>query len=156
MGRLEGISEGNMTYNRRAGEAQNDHSDRRVDIVNGLNVRLSILEAAHKETVNARVAHSKAIEDLNRSLNATASALREGLTAFNAKFEGLMSLIKVGFYIICTGITVVIFLISVFVAYNKELDEKYQHTQNSLVKQMESTDTDIQDLKNKKVIKASK
>ena len=143
-------------HTRRAGEEEGSHNDRRVDVLNQHEVRLSILEASHKESVDARNAHSRAIEELNRNLHETATALREGISAFASKVDTLIAQIKIGFYVVSLGTTVVVFLFGAFMAYNKELDEKYINHSKKMSEQIESTELDVQNLQNKKVIKASK
>ncbi len=138
-----------VTHTRRAGEEEGSHNDRRVDVLNQHEVRLSILEASHKENVDARHAHSRAIEELNKNLHETATALRDGISAFAGKVDTLIAQIKIGFYVVSLGTTVVVFLFGAFMSYNKELDEKYlNHSQQ--------ISQDIIELQNKKVIKASK
>lgn len=139
---------------RRIGETDADSEspiiDRRINLLNDHEVRLSILEAAHKETIDARHAHSKAIEELNRNLHDTATALREGIGAFAKKVDVLVAQIKIGFYVISAGVTVVVFLFGAFISYNKELDKKYLANSKSMTEQIESTEIDAQNLQNKR------
>jgi hypothetical protein len=145
-----------MIFSRRAGEIPDSHGDRRVDVLNSLNVRVSVLESHHNDSIDARNAHSKAIDELNHNLHETTSALRDGLSSFNAKFETLMGQFKIGFLIITIGATVFVSLFTAFIVYNKDLDEKYMKHSEAISEQVNSSELDIQDLQNKKVIKASK
>ena len=129
--------------------------DRRIDILNAHEVRIAILEAAHNDTVVVREAHSKAIDELNKSLHETAMALREGLSNFTAKFDSLISQIKIGFYIISIGCTVFVFIVGAFFAYNKELDEKYLHQSNEIQKQVSMKDSEIENI-NEELTKLNK
>lgn len=127
------------TRTRRAGDVQTDEqtAERRTDLLNGLNVRVAVLEAAHKEIVEAKQSQSKAIEELDDALHDTASALREGLSQFSLKFDALIIQIKLGFYIISVGCSLVIFLGGLFIAYDKTLDEKYLQHANTFKQQTE-------------------
>jgi hypothetical protein len=163
-----------MACRRRAGDKpieSEESEERRIDIINRHEVRIAILEAAHKDTVDSREAHSRAIDELNKNLHDTASALREGLAAFTLKFDSLISQIKTGFFIITTGCAAVIFLAGVFFTYSKELDEKYLHNskvmqenmQEQLQQQVAEKESDIDDINNEltklkklKVIRGSK
>ena len=152
-----------MTQTRRAGDKPVEIDDRRIGILNDHEVRISVLETAHNNTVAVREAHSKAIDELNKSLHETAISLREGLANFAAKFDSLISQIKVGFYIISIGCTVFVFVAGAFFAYNKELDERYLNRSEAMQEQVDEKESDIENLntelkkiKKLKVIRGSK
>ena len=139
----------NEMATRRIGDTLANTSERRIDVLNSHETRISVLESNYRDSLHERQQHSKAIDELNKSLHDTVMTLREGLAVFNGKFDSLFAQIKIAFYILSVGCTVVIFLIGSFIAYNKQLDDKYlNHSQQ--------VSQDISELQNKKVIKASK
>ncbi len=128
---------------RQVGDGREDVIDRRTDLLNSHEVRLSILEDAHRNSLQERQQHSKAIQELNKSLHETVITLKEGLALFNGKFESLLMQIKIGFYVLSAACTVAVFLFGAFIAYNQQLDEKYLDHSKQVTK-------DITELQNKK------
>jgi hypothetical protein len=102
-------------------------SDRRVDILNSINVRLSLLEDARREAQKNADNHSDSIRELNQCFNDLSTNLKLGLQNFNSKFDSMITQFKIAFIIVCTGCTVFVFLFGAFIAFNNDLDTKFLH-----------------------------
>lgn len=102
-------------------------SDRRVDVLNSINLRLSLLEDARREAQKNADNHSDSIRELNQCFNDLSTNLKLGLQNFNSKFDSMITQFKIAFIIVCTGCTVFVVLFGAFVAFNNDLDTKFLH-----------------------------
>jgi len=102
-------------------------SDRRVDVLNSINIRLSLLEAARMEAQKNADEHASSIRELNKCFNDLSHNLQIGIQTFNNKFDSMISQFKIAFIIVCTGCTTFVVLFGAFVAYNNDLDTKFIH-----------------------------
>jgi len=102
-------------------------SDRRVDVLNSINIRLSLLEAARMEAQKNADDHADSIRELNKCFNEVSTNLQLGIQAFNTKFDSMISQFKIAFIVVCTGCTTFVVLFGAFVAFNNDLDTKFLH-----------------------------
>jgi len=107
--------------------------DRRVDILNSLVVRVTVLEEKNSDQVIAIKHHDNIIDklieqdhELLTSLNSIASKLELATISIGVKSDKVIDQFKVGFKVLsaCTG--AIIFSIGVFYSYSKYLDNKYE------------------------------
>lgn len=108
--------------------------DRRTDIINQLNIRLSVLESNHTEQVRARMHNDDAIADLLKSNLATVLALN----TISSKFDTLISQFTLGFKILSAGAVIIASIMGAFWTYSNALDMKYQKKSEAAVSGMQS------------------
>lgn len=158
--------------------------ERRVDIVNDLNVRIAILEAAHTEVMRVRAQNDNVIDGLlKRDVD-----LLLALNSMTGKFDRLIGQFSIGYKVLASCCGVIVIVIGAFWAWQHELDMKYMPKMDQAVRNLsENTQTlkkqnavfsnissnivdqvkqqndavqdvaeDITAIKNKRVIKASK
>jgi hypothetical protein len=96
-------------------------TDRRIDIVNELNMRVTILEAAHNEVVRARMHYDTVIESLTKDDNKMVLELQ----LISSKFDALLKQFALGFKLLSVAAVVVVTVIGAFWTYSNMLDAKY-------------------------------
>ncbi len=145
----------------------------RIGDINRLDIRVSILEAAHLDLIKSKDHHDSL---LDRLLTQDAQMVT-ALELIGANLENLKSLFSTGFKVVCICAVVVTSAIGAFWAYSMELDKRYlpkveQMARNTEIisnagasikadmteqnEDIESVKADIKNIKKLKVIQASK
>jgi hypothetical protein len=115
--------------------------ERRVDVLNNLVVRVTVLEEKSNDHIISIKNHETVIDklldqdhDLLISLNQIASKLEIATVSIGAKSDKLIGQFNTGFKVlsVCTGALIV--AIGAFYTYSKDLDAKYMPKFESLVR----------------------
>lgn len=113
--------------------------DRRSDILNSLNIRVSVLEAEHLDLVRVRLKHELHIEKLTLQDTEMLAALN----SISAKFDGLISQFTIGFRVIVACSVLVTTIIGAFWTYSHSLDMKYAPKIDLVSKQVDQVEADV-------------
>lgn len=119
-------------------------ADRRIDIVNELNLRVAILEAAHNEVVRARERYDTVIESLTKDDNKMVLQLQ----VISGKFDALLKQFALGFRLLSVAAVVVVTVIGAFWTYSNMLDAKYAKRSEVVDKAILGTANVLQQQKN--------
>jgi len=114
-----------------------NNSDRRIDLLNNLDTRVSVLESEHIETVRARLSHADIISKLNQRDNEITLALQ----SIGDKFDALIGKFSSGFKILCVFCTILCTSVAAFWIWSHDLDNKYQPKIERMITATESTST---------------
>lgn len=119
-------------------------ADRRTDVVNELNLRVAILEAAHNEVLRARERYDTVIESLTRDDNKMVLELQ----VISGKFDAFMKQFALGFRLLSVAAVVVVTVIGAFWTYSNMLDAKYAKRSEVVDKAIIGTANVLQQQKN--------
>jgi methyl-accepting chemotaxis protein len=104
-------------------------NDRRTDIINNLQIRLSVLEATHNSLLNTGLTHAALIDKLSNQ----DTTLVISLNSISIKFDDLIKQISVGIKIVLICTSVLSAIIAAFYSYSKDLDSRYAPKLESIV-----------------------
>ena len=128
--------------------------ERRVDIINSLVTRVTVLEEKDKDHLAALTHHDTVIDklidqdhELLISLNKIASKLEIATVSIGAKSDKLIGQFNTGFKVLsaCTGALII--AIGAFYTYSKDLDAKYMPKFESLVRNTAAQKNSAADIK---------
>ena len=104
-------------------------NDRRTDIINNLQIRLSVLEATHTELMSSRLTHAALLDKLSNQ----DTTLVISLNSIIIKFDDLIKQINMGFKVMVACASVLATIIGAFYVYSRDLDARYAPKLESIV-----------------------
>ena len=129
-------------------------TDRRVDILNNLVVRVTVLEEKSNDHISTIKSHDVIIDklihqdhELLTSLNQIAAKLELATVSIGAKSDKLIGQFNIGFKVLsaCTG--ALILSIGGFYTYSKDLDAKYMPKFDKIVNNTALQKDNLEDIK---------
>jgi hypothetical protein len=143
-----------------------DQTERRQDHDTRLIVRVAVLESRAEEALRVRLYHETELARLTQQ----DSDLLTALNNINGKFDALLKQIATGFNVLCYVGGAMVIAVSAFWTYSLSLDSRFepkleQVSQEVLAskdhiaqgkERIENIDTELDKIKKKKVVRASK